>query len=324
MRILDVTAGRHVFRLHRSQGLILAFTHASPGTGTRVVSVDMTGLRGATEVQVFLTWHPDSISLSVGSLGEEQKLLRAEGGEKLAPRLIVGDNGETYEIGDVGVEVSGFRAYEGDQLVVEPPAVEAWKNTLDAIGVLQEGQVEEDARFEIVQANAIVTMLVTGFEAYGQKRFRELAGEGISPDIDALAKAFPRIRGETEEVAKLLSGNEKEVLPYVARTGINFQNYGDFKKAYKAGFGLQITRDAEVSSEDVQRLKAAISLRHRIIHVSPLEVIRSKPGDHPPEFVNRDYAEETVALFSRFINALHVSTLTLRSIDVDSQESQPV
>jgi hypothetical protein len=273
--------------------------------------VDTTELQETTKVQIFLTWHPDSISVSVGSPGGEQKLLRSEGSDQSPTRLLVGENGEIFEIGDGGIEVAGFRAFEGERLIAEPTAIETWENTLDAVGVLQEGRVEKDARFEVAQANAVVTMLVTGFETYGQKRFRELAGEGVSPNLNALAEAFPNIRGGNDQ-AVLPRGDESGVLLYVARSGINFQNYEAFKKAYKVGYDLRITKDAGVPSEDVRNLKAAILQRHRVIHVSPLEVIRSQPGQHPPEFVNRGYAEEVVALFIRFIDALHTSTLALR------------
>jgi hypothetical protein len=280
----------------------------------------MTELQETTKVQIFLTWHPDSVSLFLGPLEGEQKLLQSEGGEESPMRLLVGENGEIYEVGDAGIEVAGFRAYEGDRLVVEPTAIETWRNTLDAIGVLQEGRVEEDARFEIAQANAVVTMLVTGLEAYGQKRFRELTGEGITPNLIALAQAFPKVQGGTVEPVSLPPGDESGVLLYVERSVINFQIYEALLKAYRAAYGLRITKDAGVSSEDVRRLKAAILQRHRVIHVSPLEVIRSKPGQDPPEFVSRDYAEETVALFTRFIDALHASTLALRPADVDGHE----
>lgn len=308
-RILDQVAGRHVFRLERDERMRLLFLHSSPGTGTRIATIEMSKLDRAAGIHVFLLWAPDSTKLVVGPV-PPGSLVEAEG-VRSPTQLIVGRSGEVFEVGDVGVSVGSFRAYAGDQLVAEPAAIDAWHDTIRAVKVMRGGRSDEGFMFEVIQANAIVVMLVTGLETYAEKRFVEVAGEGIPPDLETLRIDFPRLGGESTPGAPAV-GDESVLDPYVGRPGINFQNYEELKQAFRSAYGIRISALAPLSSDDVRDLKSVIRLRHQVIHVSPLQAIRAGLGTGNLEFTNQDYADEAISLVERFVSALHQATLTLR------------
>jgi len=53
--IFDLVSGGHYFRLERTDNLEISFYHSSPGTGTRVATVDLRKLKPSNSV--FLHFH---------------------------------------------------------------------------------------------------------------------------------------------------------------------------------------------------------------------------------------------------------------------------
>jgi len=204
--LFELATGAIIFRLERDPKLNLHFFHSSPGTGTRVASVDIKPLAGSTKVQIFLVWSPDEIRLHVGDLREGSGLLLKGVGEPSPRQFHVGANGAVYQVGDKGVKVMGTRIFEGGRPILQPTAIEAWDSTVEAVKILLTGVSPEGVIFEAVSTNMTIVMLVTGFEAYCKRRFLELEEEGISIDFNSLAKKFlsrrERQQGEIEAITQ--------------------------------------------------------------------------------------------------------------------------
>ena len=187
--IFEIPTGQHIFRLERDDNFKLNFYHSSPGTGTRVASIDLAQVHPTEHVQIFLTWGTNEINLYLGPMVEGGQLVSATG-SPASFQLRVGRDGSIYRVGDEGVQVMGISVFQGNQPILQPTAVEAWKNTLQAIDILGAGESKEGFIYEVVVTNLSIAILVTGFEAYAKTRFLELEGEGIQPKTEAIINAF--------------------------------------------------------------------------------------------------------------------------------------
>lgn len=303
--ILQRAAGRHAFTLAREE-FELVFAHASPGTGTREARLDLAPVGPATGLHIFLVWSPYETKLVIGPLRADGQLYEAAG-VTADYELIVGNDGQISRAGGLGVQTAGFKVYDGAQLVLEPAAIRTWEDTCVAIETVRKATSEEGFMFEVVQTNVIVAMLVTGVEAYSQRRFAELAGEGVRPDIHHLAEAFPRVEPVAEMAGEV--GYERSVAPFTGRRGINFQNYEQMKRGFKAAYGIRFADLGGITSDDLREIKKAIAHRHQVVHVSPLESIRDGRGTGNLLFANRDYAASCSERLDRFVCALHDATL---------------
>lgn len=303
--ILQKVAGRHVFHLERDK-FDLVFTHAAPGTGTRVARLDLSTVGSAPGLHIIMVWAPDETRLVVGPLRPDGELVEAIG-MKSDFELIVGRNGQVVQAGGVGVQTGAFTVYENGELVVEPPAIRTWEDTSLAIRTMRQAKSEEGFLFDVVQTNAVIAMLVTGLEAYTQRRFVELAGEGLRPDTDSLAREFPRVDPAAARTAG--AGFEHLAAPFAGRQGINFQNYEQMKRGFSAAYGIRFADIPGVSSQDLGELKKAIAHRHHVVHVSPLEAVREGRKTGQLKFSNREYAAESSERIDRFVRAMHKATL---------------
>ena len=177
--ILEVSSRQHLFRLERDDGLNLHFYHSSPGSGTRVATIDLNKIVPAENVFMAFSWTPVQIMFHAGSRAEGAALASATCVE--SPRKFrIGKDGNVYRIGDPGVEVMGLSLYQGGQPVIQPTALDAWEETLNAIDILATGQSSKGYIYEVVVTNLTLVVLVTGFEAYTKKRF---LGVGIRRDF---------------------------------------------------------------------------------------------------------------------------------------------
>ncbi|HSS33704.1 MAG TPA: hypothetical protein VLL27_10530 [Solirubrobacterales bacterium] len=299
--------------MERSKDLTLGFWHGCPGSGTHKAEVSLRDLGLPTALFVALTWAPYAATLSVGNLDQSgPKLHRAEG-EPTARRLLVGDTGEIYEVGAEGVEVARFSFRRAGEIELEPSALETWLSSIEAIKLMSAATSAAGRLFEIAQANAIVSILVTSFEVFCQRRFREISGEGIAPDMTALAKAFSRIDSMPDD--SWLIEQERDVLPFVSRRGINFQNYEQCKKAYSAAYGIGLASSADIDSKDLKALKDLVAHRHKVVHVSPTQTTIGPLERESPVFVSLEAAQDAIEVFERVIHGLHAATLSLRSPD---------
>jgi hypothetical protein len=319
--LLEVVSGTHIFQLVRDEAPQMHFLHASPGTGTRIASVDLGGFTEPVDRWFLaLVWSPLRLSLHVGSEPAQGELRTSEGAR--APfDLQVGRDGSVYRVGDVGLTVAGARVYIDGEAILTPPAIKLWADTRLAAGTLLATLPGHDFMTEAVVVNAVLSVLTTGFEAYLKERFRELEGEGLSPDHLAIAREFLSRRerealertglADVENEAAALGISQLEVLAQ----RINFQSYDEAKRAYRRAYGIRFGN--VVSSQVLEEVQRLLRFRHRIVHVSPLLALLNE--DHvPPEepvFSKRSFADSAISTFDRFIRAAHQATFELRPTD---------
>jgi len=319
--LLEVVTGAILFRLERDANLDLHFIHSSPGTGTRIASVELEPLKGSPALNVALVWSSQETRLHVADATNPDRSLVGEG-EPSQRQFRIGRDGAVYQLGDEGVRVMGTSIFADGKQVLQPTALEAWISTVEAVRVLMGGSSPVGYLFEAVCTNLVIVMLVTGFEAYCKRRFLELEDEGVQADFDVLAGRFlsrsERERGLSRAIVQEASAEGiSPTRKLVDQNRINFQNYDRCKAAYNKGYRIRFGEDIGVSNillEEVQRL---IEFRHRIVHVSPLLGMLNQ-GHVPPEepiFSNREYAERAVEAFDDFIQGLHATTLRLRPRD---------
>lgn len=316
--LVEIPANGHFFRVDRTDDRVLRFFHSSPGTGTRVASIPLGPLPDFEKAFLAFSWSPEEIVFYCTPRGVESELLTAKGVPSPISFRIGRDEG-VFQIGDEGVDVMGVRFHQDGQSVLAPAAIEAWQNTIKAIEILLTGKSEEGFIFEVVQTSAILSMLVTGLESYAKTRLLEVESEGICADWNALFAAFAsRAERESNRLneleAKAVAANETVLTEVVNALKINFQNYDDLKRAYKAAYGIKLG-EIGVGSQALSNLQDFIRYRHRVVHVSPLLTILNQDKVPPdqPVFANRKLSEDAEACFKSVIEALHRATLSLRS-----------
>jgi hypothetical protein len=318
--LLEVVVDSLVFRLWRDDHLQLHFLHASPGTGTRIATLSLAGFDSRPKIGVALVWSANETRLHVLD-PENGNEMGSATGEESATGVRVGAEGGLYEVGSPGIEVMGARVFQGGQQVLDPTAIDIWAETERAAQVLLTGSSSEGFIFEAVQANAILVMASTGFEAYGQRRFVELDAEGVRPDVSRLTQKFFSSRDRDRDVPKTFAQDAAaEGVSFAAKLAndrIDFGNYETSRKAFVAGYGIRFGVELGVSNDLLATVKRTIAFRHRIVHVSPLIAFLNQPDSPPddPIFSNKELAESTLSAFDRFIRALHQATLALDRSD---------
>lgn len=315
--LLDVVSGKTVLRLEREKNLDVNFVYSSPGTGTRVATVNIEQLKDSIALQFFLVWSPEKISLHIGSIGKTRMLIGNEG-RKASYQLFVGSDGSVVQVGDKGVDVMGVFVARGGKTVVSSPAINTWHDTIKAISILQTGTSKEGFAFESVVSCMSLVMLCTGLETYCKKRFIELIEEGIKPDYSILEKSFftakERKKGlinDLSEIAKLKNHSLAQEIAEHRR--IDFGNYGKCRDAFKA-YGIKLVEDLGVTNQTIQKLQKFILYRHKIVHVSPLIGVLNLHEVPPKEpiFANKKTVQTAIEVFANFVEGLHKATLALR------------
>lgn len=316
--LLEVATGAMLFRLERDEKLNTHFIHSSPGTGTRIASVNLNPLCGATALTIALVWSPTETRLHVIDADNPTRAVAGVG--RPSPRQFrVGDDRRVYQVGDEGLKVMGVRMFLGGKPVLQPTAIEAWTDTVEAVRLLLKGSSPDGYVFEMICANLSIVMLVTGFEAYCRRRLLELEGEGIPADFDALARSFlTKYERENDLAAVIRQQAAAEGISPLAklvdsRRG-DFQNFDRCKTAYAKAYGISFGRDLGVSNTTIEQVRRAIRFRHRIVHTSPLIGMLNQDRVPPeePVFPSFKLVEETLTVFDSFIQALHAATLRLR------------
>jgi hypothetical protein len=318
--LLDLAAGDHVFRLERSHDFFLRFYHGSPGTGTRVAGVDLRQLKaGIEEFFVGFTWSPIGVQLYVGGqLADGTTPLLSASGDAAEFELRASADGAIYQLGDAGVLTMGVSVFQAGKPVLSATALGTWHETKQAIDALQQSHSEVGFLFEVVIANVTIATLVTGLENYSKTRFGELEREGIAPNADAVVRSFTTRRERETNILDVFQTEAAaagvSLLHYfVARGWINFQNYGQIKRAYSRGYGISVG-GLGVSSSELKLLQDFIRYRHRIVHVSPLTACLNQATSPPeaPVFANKNTAGAAIRVFDKFVDGLHSATLKLR------------
>ncbi len=318
--LVEIPSNGHVFRIERDEALVLHFLHSSPGTGTRVASIDLKQVPPSDTVFLAFTWSPKEINFHLGPQVAGAKLSSSQGA--LSKRqLRVGKDGDVYEIGGPGVEIIGASVYKGGKPVLQPTAIDTWKEIIKATEILGTGKSDQGYIFEVAVTNLTLAVLVTGFEAFTKKRFLEMEQEGIAPDTAAVLNSFLSQRDKDAGIAEMLKSEaqdaQKTVLELtVERDRINFQNYQKCKLAYNKAYAITFG-DLGLQSLTLEKIKKFILYRHRIIHISALLGMLNQPEAPPdqPVFPKKELAVEAIREFDSFIEKLHEATLKLRRKD---------
>lgn len=316
--VLQVPAGKTLIRLERDENLRLIFTHASPGTGTRVASVDLMPLAQAPFIMIGLSWTPNETSLCAGDSSDPMDILSSKG-QPSRREFRIADNGGIVHLGDENVRVMGVHVRVGGQTVLEPTAINAWRDTLKAIEIFQSGTSPEGFLFEVVCANLAVAMLVTGFETYTKRRFLEIEEEGVAANYARLSGKFfsaaDRQRNEPGRVESDAANDGITPARRMVNEGrINFQDYDNCRNAYNRAYGVKFGELQGATNVLLDQVKQFIRYRHRVVHVSALTTMVNQDQVPPeePVFANRALAEQAISAFSQFVQALHEATLRLR------------
>jgi len=305
-----------IFRVERNSELILKFYQSSPGTGTRVASIDLNKIKKDVNICWGFTWSPEEIMLFIGPDEEDCDLTFSKGSQ--ADKELRAVNGEVVQLGDKGVEVMGARIFADGKPVLEPTAIKVWKEMIESIKVLKNGSTSEEYRHDVVIGNMIIANLVTGFEVYFETRFIELEEEGVTPDIDAIVERFfsekDKENNRPEQLKTIAQENGITFLEHIAKKRINFQNYNQCKSAFNKAYDLKF---GEVIDKNhiLAEIKKYIQYRHRIIHVSPMISMLNQPNVPPekPDFAGRNIAEKAEKDFDYLITQFHKASLNLKS-----------
>ena len=318
--LVEIPSRGHLFRIERDENLIIHFFHSSPGTGTRVASIDLKKVPRSDTVFLAFTWSPKEINFHLGPQVPGGELISSTGA--LSKRqLRVGEDGGIYAIGGPSIEMMSTFVYKGGKPVLQPTAIDAWRETKKAIEILGTGKSDQGYIFERTVTNLTLAILVTGFEAFTKKRFIEIEKEGIAADIDAVVNSFCPRKQRDAGIAEILKSEAKDeqktVLQLIVeRDIINFQNYQKCKLAYNKAYEIKFG-ELGLQSSTLDKIKKFILYRHRIIHVSALLGMLNQPEVPPEEpiFPKKELATEAIIEFDNFIERLHEATFKLRRRD---------
>lgn len=322
--LLEMPAGQHYFKIERGNDFCMHYYYSSPGTGTRVATVDLNRLINTTFYSIGFSWSPNEIQLFLWSLDQNGKSVGEcviSKGEVSNKQFRIGSNGCVYQIGDHGVTTYESSVYENGKAVIQTTAIEAWRATIRGIETLSTGQSAEGYQYEAVVSNLTLVLLVTGFEAYTKKRFIELEQEGIGPNTSAVIKSFYPAK-EIEIGIEKVSESEAQAehistLHYIVRKNIiNFQSFDKCKKAYKNAYGIKFG-EIGFPSEKIQDMRSYFRYRHKIIHVSATNscLNQDRLPSESPVFSGKEFASSAINNFREFVEKLHVATLNLRPQD---------
>ena len=301
--LIEVPAGGHYFRLERTAQRALRFYHSSLGAGTRVAEISLAGLPDFEQAYLGLTWTPAATCFYLGPRIPDGSLLLAAG-EPSDIQFRVGRDNSVFQIGGAGVEAVVTRVRRAGQLVLVPTAIETWRSTIKAIEVLSTGESDQGFMFEVVQANATLSILVTGLESYAKTRFLELETEGIAADwtqtYAAFASRAERDSDWPKELADQARADGVSILDAFVSCGrINFQSFDHLKRAYKAAYGIRVGELA-LGAQTLSQLRQFIRHRHRVVHVSWLLTMLNEENAPPeePVFAKRETAKRASDLSS--------------------------
>lgn len=261
LQLIRLVTGSHIHLLKRDSNLNLHFTHASPGTGTRIAILDLKPLLRSKIIGIDLTWSPEKICLYATDVNDPNKFLMAEGTQ--APyQLQVCPDGSILQSGDEGCQVMGTRVIVDGKPLDISSAINTWKDTVTAIEILLKGSSPDGFIFEVICCNLSIVMLVTGFEAYCKRRFLELDEEGIKANFEELAKKFiskrDRDSGLLERIiqeSETLGISPLKIL--IEDKKINFQNHEKCKDAFNKGYGIRFYESIGILTKCLKKFLAS-------------------------------------------------------------------
>jgi hypothetical protein len=304
-------AGAHVFRIETGDQLALEFLYSSPGTGTRVATVDLTRMRPAPRLLFYFDWSPEATTFSVFDRDDPSNSVSSGGVAGGRKQYVL--RGQLTLTVAAGGEMISVRS--GDDNLFEIPAIESWRSTLGAVDVALTG-TSPDERFPAVLCNTALVMLATGLETYLQARFLEMEREGIAPDEEAFGRIFmnatERKAGGMQAVTASASAEGVSVFQLLANR-VNFLSFERSKDAYGKAFDIKFGE--LVNSQVIADIRRWLLYRHRIIHESA-SLLTLNDAEVPPAepiFANVALASRARNDFATFVGSVHAATLRERT-----------
>lgn len=320
-KIFEIVSGKQAFILDRTDDFKINYFHSSPGSGTRVATIDLTIFPKFAIAFFCLTWSPTKISLSIGPLDIKNHELVTVEGIQSNKQIRVANDGSVFYIGDNNVKVMDISIHKEGKEILSSTAIDAWKNTKIAIDILGTGKSDKGYLFECVVTNLTLSILVTGFESYLQKRFIELEEEGIIPEEDELIFFLFSKKQKDNNFYDIIKSDAKtskiSVLKYLSnKRYINFQNFDVFKKVYNKTYGITLN-SCNIDSRLINSIKKYLAYRHKIIHISPTIGLLNQNNVPPeePVFPNEKLKLEAINKFDKFITLFHEKSLKLKRND---------
>jgi len=289
--IFENISGKHYFMIERSNDLKINFYHFSPGTGTRLAVVDISKSAPSSEVQFIFTWSPDKLKLYAGPIGVEKKSLESSIEVKPEINFAITDGGQVIRIGGPGVEVTGVRIKNEGKVILKDTAINSWNETLKAIDIMSRSTSEDGYMFEVVRANFITVMLVSGIESYCKNRLQEIESEGVELNYEKLEK---KTKLTKDKIFK--------------ETSNYFQSLEYMKKIWRYLADIDCYNlNTEIWQSFCEEL---FPHRHSIVHAHPLKTEIENPNKNELFVTNEILRLKDNCVI--FIEKLHEKTLELR------------
>lgn len=320
--ILEKSAGKRVFIIDLTPKLDFVFIYSSPGTGTKVTTINAVKIRKSRSIFILFTWSPEGTTLNIRAEDLVKNELISAIGLESPIKYQVDENNKIIFYGGPGIEVKKLTIIENYKETLSPTAIETWENIKSAINILDTGKSELGFIYEVVVANLSLSIMVTGFESYLKKRFTEIEEEGINPNIDKLIDftLTARERKEKKDQKTLLGLDAKEqnvsLLKFmVMKRKFNFQNFKTAKKVFELAYDLNLT-SAGIIITNEQEIKNLLKFRHKVIHQSPEIRFFNSDGDPPgdPIFSGNKFKTKALETFDSFIALFHKESLKLKNI----------
>lgn len=179
--IKQIVAREHLFIIVFSDDKkTLDFYYSSPAVGTRKASLytsDVLKVLQSRNMEAIIgfSWTPQEMSFSINSKNSPLSF-GTKGGES-DKKFRVDKFGN---IAEISINTSNLHFYIDGKMNLSPTAIETWDDTIKTVKlIVEKGYLEDEFQYNASITNSIISMVVSGFEIYHQKRFLEIQGEGI-------------------------------------------------------------------------------------------------------------------------------------------------
>ncbi|KAA3653079.1 MAG: hypothetical protein DWP98_00310 [Bacteroidetes bacterium] len=311
IKYFELETGKLIYIIERDQYQNINFYHSSPGTGTRMASINIDQFKPDENFKLFLVWSPKEISLSMG-VPNKSNLVHAVG--KPSPlQFSIATDGSIISYTN---NIHGIEMYVNGKTHFKNSAIESWRFVIKAAKVLMTGSPpKNDYSFIPVVVNMVIVMLVMGFESYSKSRFLELEEEGIKVDFKNLADAFlSRNEKDNNEIEIIIKDAEiLNISPtqhFIEKRKIDFQNYKKSKLAFKKGLNINFVKDLGIEITLLEEIQDLIQKRHKIVHSSLfMTVFNPDQQSSDPVYPTFNLANHFIEIFDLFIQSIHEQTL---------------
>ena len=296
--VVRIPTGAVLIEVTRDSQGMLQFMHASPGTGTRIATVELPEFTADRPFLVVLTWSPVETGMHAGF--QSMAPVMASGSPSRESVRLVG--GAVFEM-DTD-RVMSYQVVQDGELALRESAIESWRSVGKAVDVHLRSEPTEGQLGKTVQANLAIVMLATGVETFLARRFEEIEREGREADLPAFIKALVPARFRAEYSGLSLY----EVL---AQRRPDFGNLEQAKRSYRAAYGFRFGAIG-LSPATLSSVRQLLDHRNRIVHVSPLLGLLNGPAVPPaePVFAVLETAKSLQVAADDFVQAVLSASLT--------------